>query len=293
VPIIAATEVGNCPQQSRIAEESLLRLLLLWPLLWLVACGNSSHAPVVDRYNAAASGGSGTSGSRSVHVVGRGDTLYSIAWRHGKDFRQLAAANNIRPPYTIYPGQQIRLDGAAARPPAPVQTTRPTTTSPPTSRPQTTAPAAPVTPARPQTPAAAPAPAPAPNRPATAAGVIPWQWPADGGLLNRFVAGSVSAKGIVIAGSKGDPVRAAAAGVVVYRGSGLTGYGNLLIIKHDERWLSAYAHNEAMLVAEGAKVSAGQRIATMGDSGTFRTQLHFEIRRDGNPVDPLTLLPKR
>jgi len=80
---------------------------------------------------------------------------------------------------------------------------------------------------------------------------------------------------------------------VVYRGSGLTGYGNLLIIKHDERWLSAYAHNEQMLVSEGATVTAGQRIATMGDSGTFRTQLHFEIRRDGTPVDPVTLLPRR
>jgi lipoprotein NlpD len=103
----------------------------------------------------------------------------------------------------------------------------------------------------------------------------------------------VSSKGIVIAGNEGDPVRAAAAGVVVYRGSGLTGYGNLLIVKHDERWLSAYAHNERMLVAEGEKVGAGQRIATMGDSGTYRTQLHFEIRRDGTPVDPLTLLPRR
>ncbi|MDF1630148.1 MAG: peptidoglycan DD-metalloendopeptidase family protein [Alcanivoracaceae bacterium] len=250
-----------------------MRLLLLMPLLWLVACGNSSHVPVLDRYN---SGSSGVGASRGVHVVGRGDTLYSIAWRHGKDFRQLAAANNIKPPYTIYPGQQIRLDGAVARPPAP-----PSRSS--ASKPST------------RTPSAAPparSPAPRPSVPASA-GVIAWQWPADGSLLNRFVAGSVSAKGIVIAGGKGDPVRAAAAGVVVYRGSGLTGYGNLLIIKHDNRWLSAYAHNDTMLVAEGAKVGAGQRIASMGDSGTFRTQLHFEIRRDGNPVDPLTLLPKR
>lgn len=283
--IIAATEVGNGPpRQSRFAEESLLKLLLLvlllMPLMWLAACGNSSHVPVLDRYNA---GSTGVSSSRGVHVVGRGDTLYSIAWRHGKDFRQLAAANNIKPPYTIYPGQQIRLDGAVARPAAPVS--RPSSSQPPASRPAPTKPAA--APVRPSPPVAA-----KPSVPASA-GVIPWQWPADGGLLSRFVAGSVSAKGIVIAGNKGDPVRAAAAGMVVYRGSGLTGYGNLLIIKHDERWLSAYAHNDTMLVAEGAKVSAGQRIATMGDSGTFRTQLHFEIRRDGNPVDPLTLLPKR
>ena len=247
-------------------------------LLWLSACGTSHHAPVVDRYGAGQSTGSA---ARGVHVVARGDTLYSIAWRHGKDFRQLAAANGIRPPYTIYPGQQIRLDGgtsAAPRPP-----------------PAATAPAAPPrapTPAA-SKPAPAASPAPSPSRPASGSGPLNWQWPADGGLLSRFVAGSVSAKGIVIGGGRGDPVRAAAGGVVVYRGSGLTGYGNLLIIKHDDRWLSAYAHNERMLVAEGTAVTAGQQIATMGDSGTYRYQLHFEIRRDGNPVDPLTLLPKR
>lgn len=257
-----------------MAEENLLRVLLLLPLLWLIsACGNSSHAPVIDRYNA-----SGPSGSKTVHLVGRGDTLYSIAWRHGKDFRQLAAANKVAPPYTIYPGQQIRLDGAPVRSAAPAPTPRPpNTASRSASRP---APA----------PRASPA---ATRQPSASSGVIPWQWPADGSLINRFLAGSVSAKGIVVGGNKGDPVRAAAAGVVVYRGSGLTGYGNLLIIKHDERWLSAYAHNDRMLVSEGTKVSAGQRVANMGDSGTFRTQLHFEIRRDGNPVDPLTLLPKR
>lgn len=256
-----------------------MKFLLLIPLLWwLTGCAGSHHAPVVDRY-----GGHATvSGSRSVHVVARGDTLYSIAWRHGKDFRQLAAANNIRPPYTIYPGQQIRLDGAsvAAKPPAPVSKPAP----------------APQTGSRASAPSAshpAPAPAPAPAKPAVSAGVIAWQWPASGNLISRYVAGSVSAKGIVIGGNSGDPVRASAAGVVVYRGSGLTGYGNLLIIKHDDRWLSAYAHNERMLVSEGEKVKAGQQVATMGDSGTFRTQLHFEIRRDGNPVDPLTLLPKR
>jgi len=244
-----------------------LKFLLLIPLLWwLTGCSGSHNAPVIERYGAAGS----TSGSRAVHVVSRGDTLYSIAWRHGKDFRQLAAANNIRSPYTIYPGQQIRLDGAAVA-------TRPAPVAKPAPAPQTES--------KP--------PAPAPAKPAVSAGVIAWQWPASGNLISRYVAGSVSSKGIVIGGNSGDPVRASAGGVVVYRGSGLTGYGNLLIIKHDDRWLSAYAHNERMLVSEGARVIAGQQIATMGDSGTFRTQLHFEIRRDGNPVDPLTLLPKR
>ena len=252
-----------------------MKFLLLIPLLWwLTGCSGSHHAPVIERY-----GGAGTaSSSRAVHVVARGDTLYSIAWRHGKDFRQLAAANNIRPPYTIYPGQQIRLDGASAA------STRPAPAARPAAKPQNGS----------KTPApSASRPAPAPAKPTVSAGVTAWQWPASGNLISRYVAGSVSSKGIVIGGNSGDPVRASAAGVVVYRGSGLTGYGNLLIIKHDDRWLSAYAHNERMLVSEGEKVKAGQQVATMGDSGTFRTQLHFEIRRDGNPVDPLTLLPKR
>lgn len=278
--VFAGTSIG----------EMCLRVLLLLPLLWLAGCGNSGYAPVIDRYDSAGRPVATASG-RGVHVVARGDTLYSIAWRHGKDFRQLAAANNISPPYTIYPGQQIRLDGtapaaAASRPAA----SRPATTGAPapaaSSVPTAPRPTAPAAASRP--PAAAPTPAPRP-----ASGVVAWQWPADGQLISRFVANSLSAKGIIIGGNEGDPVRAAAAGVVVYRGSGLTGYGNLLIIKHDERWLSAYAHNERMLVSEGATVTAGQRIATMGDSGTFRTQLHFEIRRDGTPVDPVTLLPRR
>lgn len=251
-----------------------MKFLLLIPLLWwLTGCSGSHNAPVIERYGAAGS----TSGSRAVHVVSRGDTLYSIAWRHGKDFRQLAAANNIRSPYTIYPGQQIRLDGAAVA-------TRPAPAAKPAAKPRSGS----------STPApSASRSAPASAKPAVSAGVIAWQWPASGNLISRYVAGSVSGKGILVGGNSGDPVRASAAGVVVYRGSGLTGYGNLLIVKHDDRWLSAYAHNERMLVSEGEKVNAGQQIATMGDSGTFRTQLHFEIRRDGNPVDPLTLLPKR
>jgi lipoprotein NlpD len=274
-----------------------LKLLLLLPLLWLAGCASSYHAPVVDRYSS--TGGSAPAGSRSVHIVARGDTLYSIAWRHGKDFRQLAAANRINPPYTIYPGQQIRLDTSAVAAPAPAPAPAPARAPAPTPRPvppatqPAPAPAPVQRPAPAPAPTPTPAPAPAPARPAVSAGVISWQWPADGGLLSRFVSGSVSAKGIVIGGNRGDPVRAAAGGVVVYRGSGLTGYGNLLIIKHDDRWLSAYAHNERMLVNEGARVAAGQQIATMGDSGTYRPQLHFEIRRDGNPVDPLVLLPKR
>ena len=122
---------------------------------------------------------------------------------------------------------------------------------------------------------------------------VRWRWPADGELVQRFSSAGSGPRGIAIAGRRGASVVAAADGTVVYKGVGLTGYGKLLIIKHNDRWLSAYAHNDNLLVKEGEQVKSGQKIATMGSSGTFRTQLHFEIRRDGQPVDPLPLLPKK
>lgn len=120
-----------------------------------------------------------------------------------------------------------------------------------------------------------------------------WRWPGSGSLLQGFTGGADPHKGIDISGKLGDPVVAARGGTVVYAGSGVRGYGNLLIIKHDVQWLSAYAHNSKLLVAEGQTVQAGQRIAEMGDSGTDRVKLHFEVRRQGNPVDPLQVLPRR
>jgi lipoprotein NlpD len=123
---------------------------------------------------------------------------------------------------------------------------------------------------------------------------IAWQWPVTGSVIRRFsVSGAVVNKGLDIAGRQGDPVLAAASGKVVYSGPGMIGYGNLIIIKHDDTVLSAYAHNSKLLVSEGETVKAGQRIAEIGSSGTTRHQLHFEIRRNGKPVDPLLYLPKR
>tara|TARA_R110001606_G_scaffold13274_5_gene57904 strand:+ start:8405 stop:9118 length:714 start_codon:yes stop_codon:yes gene_type:complete len=232
--------------------------------------------PVVDLYGKESRAAPVRSGS---HQVQRGETLYSIAWRYGWDYRALARANHIPAPYTIYPGQTIVFAGGPSKP----------------ATPTTPAPAA--SPSRPSasgatsTPVQAPAP-PKPSSPAQA-GPVNWQWPANGKLVERFSSSSGGRRGVAIAGHHGEPVLAAAAGRVVYKGSGLTGYGNLLIIKHNERWLSAYAHNDEMLVKEGQSVKAGERIATMGASGTFRTQLHFEIRKDGQPIDPLTVLPSR
>lgn len=142
-------------------------------------------------------------------------------------------------------------------------------------------------------PPAVPPPAPVPvSGPARAVSGVNWRWPADGSLVSRFQSGD-AIPGIEIAGKQGDPVRAAADGVVVYSGNGLVGYGELVIIKHNDSFLSAYGHNSKRLVKEGQRVSAGQQIAEMGSTGASRTELEFQIRKDGNPVDPLGYLPAR
>jgi lipoprotein NlpD len=141
----------------------------------------------------------------------------------------------------------------------------------------------------------APALTPAPAAPVLIPGASPfaWTWPADGSITNRYVAGEPTQQGIDIAGTEGQPVRAAADGVVVYSGSGLVGYGELVIVKHNDAWLSAYGHNRSRLVNEGERVTAGQQIAQMGHTGAARDLLHFEIRYNGKPVDPLAYLPKK
>ena len=204
-------------------------------------------------------------------TVMRGDTLFSIAWESGRDYRELAAWNRIAPPYIIRPGQKLRLfppPAAAARPPTP--TPRATAAAP--------APKA-ATPA-PRPSAAARAPAGA------AAGFGPWAWPTRGRIL------ASGNGGLDIGGARGQTVAAAADGRVVYRGSGLRGYGQLIIVKHNDEFLSAYAHNDRILVKEGASVKRGQKIAEMGSTGTDQVKLHFEIRRNGAPIDPLKYLPK-
>lgn len=245
----------------------------------LAACGSSK---VVSR-----SGGATASQAPRVSTpkpgqtaqVNRGDTLYGIAFRNGIDVRDLAAWNGIGPPYTIYPGQRLRLypkgGSAAATPPRTTAGTKPpaTTTRPPTAK-----------------PVAPPPPRPTPP-PATSP--ITWTWPASGDLISRYVNGEPTKQGIDIAGSGGAPVRAAGDGVVVYSGAGLVGYGELIIVKHNDAWLSAYGHNRSRLVNEGQIVKAGQQIAEMGRTGAARDMLHFEIRHNGKPVDPLAYLPKQ
>jgi lipoprotein NlpD len=267
----------------------------------------------------------------SYQVI-KGDTLYSIAFRNGMDYRSLASWNGISEPYTIWPGQVLRLSPpggesarstalAAAPPPRSVPAPAPVPVAPafedvPAASQSVAAPVTPSTPAAAGSRASAsPAPAtssvtvpvagstattpPEPAQtpvvssgPARSAGGINWRWPADGSVFKRFQSGD-AIPGIEVAGKAGDPVRAAADGVVVYSGNGLVGYGELIIIKHNDSLLSAYGHNRKRLVKEGQKVSAGQQIAEMGSTGASRDELQFQIRKDGNPVDPLSYLPAR
>ncbi len=229
-------------------------------------------------------------------LVRKGDTLYRIATTHGVSPLDLAMWNRIPPPYTIYPGRRLRLTAPDARradprwnepprrndpPPVAGTPTKPPATRPPTGTSPTTPPPV-ATPVKPPT---------QPPPPANAA--FAWRWPADGAIVGRFAAGDPTRQGIDIAGKSGAPVRAAADGVVVYSGAGLVGYGELIIVKHDEQWLSAYGHNRARLVNEGQRVKAGDQIAEMGRSGASRDMLHFEIRYNGKPQDPLLALPRR
>ena len=209
-------------------------------------------------------------------LVQRGDTVYRIATSNGISPLDLAMWNGIRAPYTIYPGQRLMLypgAGGSSRP-APVRAVQaPKTSRTPTSRATTTV------------------AAPATQNPISSN--VGWRWPADGALLNRFQPGEPTRQGIDIGGTGGAPVSAAGDGVVVYSGSGLVGYGELIIVKHNEQWLSAYGHNRRRLVNEGQLVKSGQQIAELGRSGASRDMLHFEVRHNGKPVDPLHYLPRR
>lgn len=215
-------------------------------------------------------------------VVQRGDTLYGVASRNGIAVRDLATWNAIPPPYTIYPGQRLRLSPPTGKATAPRSPARPATAARP--EPKDSGPVA----TRPANPARSAAPATAPRDSG-----IAWRWPADGALLNRFVVGDPTRQGVDIGGTGGAAVRSAGDGTVVYSGSGLVGYGELVIVKHSDAWLSAYGHNRKRLVNEGQLVKAGEQIAEMGRSGAARDMLHFEIRYNGKPVDPLLYLPAR
>jgi lipoprotein NlpD len=194
--------------------------------------------------------------NNGYHTVQAGETLYSIAVSYNLNYQDLARWNRLGDATLIREGQRLRLTAPAAG-----------AGSAENSRAARTAPVA-VAPPR-------------------------WYWPTDGTIYLRFGESPKTGSGIRVTGAEGQPVRAVAAGQVVYAGSGLASYGQLLIIKHNDSWLSAYGFNRSLLVAEGQNVAAGQSIAQMGKDAAGRPVLHFEIRKNGQPVDPLRYLPAR
>mgnify|MGYP001826389182 FL=1 len=284
----------------------------------LHGCASSTAKAPIDSRNNQKQGSSKTystsqkaapaPGGSEYHVVQSGDTLYSIAWRYGLNYRDLASINGIRSPFTIYKGQRLHVKPGsqqqatktvALQQPAPVKAATASTpaSKPPsqvTARPAATAPAKAAPPVATTTSQkAATAATPTPTGKKTPSYDGKWVWPTRGRVLTSFQPSGTGKRGIDIGGHEDQPVKAAANGKVVYAGSGLVGYGRLIIVKHNENLLSAYGHNNKLLVNEGEHVAAGQMIAKMGSSGTNRNELYFEIRKNGKPTDPMRYLPKQ
>ena len=320
----------------RVRLSRLLRLFLFAGVAGFIAgCGSGAVAPVHSLGEPETRGREPEPELEREYLVARGDTVYSIAWRHGVDYRVLAQFNSIRDPFTIHPGQRLRIPGpgdavapastagaALAEPAAPtVVSTRgtgahdaplpkpvplpepsssakaksptpanvPASSAKPAPVPASKAPAKPRRKAGPETAAPTPTPTAEPPLATRVVAGVSWSRPTRGKAVGRF--GRGGNKGVDISGEFEQPIRAASRGRVVYAGSGLVGYGKLVIVKHNNHLLSAYAHNERLHVKEGDQVRIGQHIADMGRSAKGRAMLHFEIRRDGKPVDPLRYLP--
>lgn len=262
-------------------------LLALVVISFLMACGGNGRVAPVHHLGAVPHVGP----RPSHYVVRKGDTLYAIGWKYGLHYRTLALWNQISSPYTIYAGQKLRLTppsgGSAESPPA-------AATLPPKQEasdnkgkikeavPPSLAKTTPV-PSKEHS---------ASKGPARITQGIRWHWPTEGKVIQNFSPAEAGRKGMDIAGQLGQPIVAAADGKVVYSGVGLPRYGKLIIVKHDDSFLSTYAHNEVLISKEGDIVKGGQKIAEMGRSGTGRVKLHFEIRHHGKPVDPLRYLPQ-
>ncbi|MDA0791504.1 MAG: peptidoglycan DD-metalloendopeptidase family protein [Proteobacteria bacterium] len=242
----------------RSHDAALLGLLLASALL-VSGCGSQGTVPVVDI------GQDRTSGAK-YHRVIRGETLYSIAFNYGFDYRELAAANNIEPPYTIFIDQKIDISGAGrtVKQSGPRERPRKPVAKPPESTPS-----------------------------GSGDDRVKWSWPLSGEVIKPFSLSGDLNKGIDIAGRMGDPVKAAADGVVVYAGGNLRGYGKLVIIKHNDLYLSAYGNNQEVLVQEGEHIRRGQTVARVGQSASQVEMLHFEVRLNGKPRDPIGILPSR
>lgn len=258
------------------------------------------------------------------YTVQHGDTLYSIAWRYDLDFKILAKWNGIRSPYLIFPGQRLDMKGPGKErqknylfgsiensdsekdlaespdysdpsniPEPPPVNTLSSSSIPPANKPLISTSRKPdkssVSRKIPEKRLASATKKRSMSM--TYKAKVTWSWPLKGKLFSTFAANNTDRKGIDIIGKNDEKIRAAAQGVVVYSGSGLISYGNLIIVKHNDRFLSAYAHNKSLLVKEGERVTRGQTIAIIGKKPNVTNLLHFEIRKDGKPVNPLVYLP--
>lgn len=302
--------------------------LVLAALLVLAGCASKSPAPVAERGGQPTTA---AAAAKDTYTVKSGDTLRSIARDHGMDYRELIALNNIESPDRISPGKVLKVKPPATASASGV-TTAPITSDVVVAKPlgteqdvekrplgantetlkrepkagkeaysdQALARAQSQSQPKPAEPVAAVAaaeakpeakPEPKPAEPAVGGDEIAWIWPASGKTIGTFSEGG--SKGVDIGGKAGDPVIASSDGKVVYSGTGLRGYGKLVIIKHNNTYLSAYAHNQTILVKEGQTVTKGQKIAEMGNTDADQVKLHFEVRRQGKPVDPLKYLPQR
>src|SRR5690606_20317871 len=253
------------PVFGSLARYSRHTMIAFGVLAILAGCGSRGpKAPVTDMSATSAPAPTGT------YVVRAGDTLYKIAQQHGMDVRQLVQLNKITDPSQLRIGQVLRLDESTPMPEQP---------------PVAVAPTPPATPAQPVTP-----PPAATAARASDANLISWGWPASGKIIQGF---NNNTKGIDIEGAPGDPVIAAADGKVMYAGNGVRGLGNLVLLGHSNGFITAYAHNQELLVKTGQEVKKGSRIASLGQTDTTSPRLHFEIRRRGTPVNPLSYLPPR
>ena len=237
--------------------------LLLFLIFFLISCASNRNSQVYYDYD------------YGYHTVLKNETLYAIAFRHGLDYKKIARWNGIRSPYTIYAGQRLKL--------SPSGVTSKTYQAQKKVNKKTAATSKKSTGSKSSTKK---------NQPAAKPIKHDWNWPTKGVVIRTYSSNSGGNKGIDIGGKVGQAVVAASSGKVVYSGNGLASYGNLIIIKHSEQFISAYAHNKTLFVKEGGMVKRGEKIAELGKTGTSEAKLHFEIRYKGKPVDPIKYLPK-
>lgn len=275
-------------------------ILCLLSMILLQACAGTGVAPVANRgevkeptattsqrgskYKDNIKKKATVQNKSGYHIVSEGDTLYSIAWRYNFDYKQVANWNEVKAPYTIFPGQVIRLKPVLKKKGANLKNSTESAAKKTVKQPLPKKETKPVTKKATQIVKKSPSNS-------LPKGPVKWNWPTTGKISKTN--SPTAKKGLNILGRAGQRVKAAATGEVVYSGGGLVGYGKLIIIKHNDTYLSAYAYNSKLLVKEGDIVKAGQAISEMGQDHTGRTLLHFEIRKNGKPVNPAQFLPKK